>query len=115
MAKKEEVGGVPPVRIATIRNPTIKDRDRISRAEVERALGDPETQPVIEAALQARGLTVDSLFPGGARNAIWSKTYTESKLGRFLDPVTQQEIATTDTLPTPSEYSLLHKVRERPK
>ncbi len=98
---------------STERSPTIKDRERISKKQVERALADPNLKPLVESALKVRGLTVDSLFPAGALNAIWSKTYTESTKARITNPVSHKDVMTTNLPPTSSDLSILHKVRER--
>lgn len=92
----------------------ITDNEMVSKAQVERALSDPALGPLVEQALEARGLTVEEIFPS-SQFSIWSKSYTESKRGEFRDPVSKEILAAIehDDLSL-TDVSLLHKARARP-
>lgn len=57
----------------------IKQKKTVSKTDVQKALADPSLKPIIQAALKASGLTIDSL--PNQKLGIWSKTYTETTSG----------------------------------
>jgi hypothetical protein len=90
----------------------VTERRKISRADFEAALNDPDLAPAINAAMRVRGIDPDRIFPGGAPMGIWSKTYTESTSATLSDPETGDQVAAFDLPPTTTELTVLSQISE---
>ena len=102
-----------PLRIpgtATARE--AKEIRHIDRSDFEQALQDPALAPTIEAALRVRGLSPETLFPAGARLAIWSKTYTESSRASISNEETGDQLAVFGREPSVAELTVLADITQ---